>query len=252
MRVYLSLPSYDQRYWGNTLMSVLCAGNIPDRKLVLAGNNGQQKHELGPDPISGSVLPRVFNEALGRAVCRKHDVLVMMHADVAGEPGWLTKMLTVLDMTGADVLSAVVSLKDDRRLTSTGIHTAEQQFRNLSLDECWGQCQQTFGIDDPYLQQQGATALLINTGLLCMRLDRPWLKHWHGFQIRSRIVWGDTQTHIDTVGEDWDMSEQLAALGCKIMATTCVQTHHWGAQVYASAPPTPSCGEWVLPGSAAD
>lgn len=237
MRVYLSLPSYDQRYWGNTMMSVLCAGQVPDcPSLLLPGNGKPTQHELIPDPISGSLLPRVFNESLGKAVCRGCDWFVMLHADVSAEPGWLTKMLTVAYRTGADVLSAVVARKDDREISSTGIHTPAEEYRSLTLRECHEQCGQAFDVDDPYLRQQGATTLLLNTGLLCMRLGRPWLKRWHGFQIRSRIVWGEKQTRIDTVGEDWDMSEQLAALGCKLMATTCCQTHHWGAQVYESQP----------------
>jgi hypothetical protein len=222
MRVYLSLPSYDQRYWGNTMMSVLHCGSK------------DMDGEVCPDPISGSLLPRVFNEALGRAVVRGYDIFCMLHADLAAEPGWLVKMLRVAKETDADVLSAVVPVKDERHLTSTAVHTSMEQYRKLSLDECHQQCSTSFDIDDPHLQAMGATSLLLNTGLMLMRLDRPWLKQWDGFQIRSRIIWGGDETVIDTTGEDWDMSEQLNALQCRLVATTAVRVHHFGCAVYDS------------------
>jgi hypothetical protein len=227
MRIYLSLPSYDQRYWGHTMMSVLASGAF-----AVDG-------EVFPDPISGSVLPRVFNEALGRAVTRGYDRLVMLHADIAAEPGWLPKLLTIQDEYDCDILSSVVAIKDDRTLTSTGIHTPTEQFRKLSLHECHNCCAQTFSVNDPYLQQEQASTLLVNTGLLVMRLDRPWLWKWHGFQFRTGIVWGPEQggthsAHVHTCSEDWDMSEQLSALDCKIMATSAIRTHHFGNAIYPS------------------
>ena len=223
MRVFLALPSYDQRYWGHTMMSVLNA-----RKPTTIA-------EVLPYPISGSLLPRVFNEALGISIARGYDVLCLLHADVSAEPGWLSMMLDEMQEHDADVLSAVVAIKDERGLSSTAVRTAEDDYRKLSLRECHA-LPQTFAAEDI-----GASMLLLNTGLMLMRTDRPWMKQWNGFRIRSCIQW-DTLT-IDTVGEDWDMSEQLHALDPqpKLMATTAVQVHHWGSRMWGN-------GERVLPG----
>lgn len=241
MRVFLSLPSYDQRYWGNTLMSVLHCGPPRTRASVVLPNGSAPQDELVVDPISGSLLPRVFNEAFGRAVCRGFQRFVMLHSDIAAEPGWLTKLVTLQERADADVLSVVMPLKDDRQLSSTAVHVPGEQYRKLSVSECQHKCASVFDVHDPYLRQMQAQELLVNTGLMIMRLDRPWIKKWHGFQIRSRIVWQESACTVDTTGEDWDMSEQLNALGCSVKATTAIEAHHWGGRVWtnqAGPPPT--------------
>jgi len=222
------------------MMSVLHCG-VPRSPSRLALPNGSKNpDEIHADPIAGSLLPRVFNESLGRAITRGYDVFVMLHSDVAAPPGWLTQMLAMQDAYQADVLSVCVPLKDSRRLTSTAVHTEAEQYRRLTIDECQTKCGVVFDTQDPYLQSIGATTLLVNTGLMAMRLKRFWLRRWHGFQIRSRMVYGPDEVRIDTVSEDWDMSEQLAALDCKVCGTAAIPTQHFGSQVYASTPATPA------------
>ena len=228
MKCYLSLPSYDQRHWSQTMMSVL---NCLD-----GSNDGL---EVFPDPINGSLLPRVFNEALGRAIVRGADVFAMLHADIGCEPGWLSKMWRIMDATGADVLSAVVALKDNRELTSTAIAVPQDPYRKLTLNEVHGGCPETFDRTADYLLDQGASRLLLNTGVMLMRLDRPWLRKWNGFQIRSRIQWqSDGGVLVDTTGEDWDMSEQLSRLPDDplLMATTAVRVLHFGSAAWGNWP----------------
>jgi hypothetical protein len=232
MRVWISLPSYDYRYSGNTMMSVLHCGPIYRSHKLALPQTAQQADEIFPAPIAGSLLPRVFNESLGQAVSRGFNIFVMMHADIGAEPGWLTKILAVQSMSDADVVSVVVPLKDKRALTSTAVHTSEEQYRKLSLDECRNKCQPVFGVDDPYLKSVCATHLLVNTGLFCMRLDRPWLRKWSGFRIVSGIEWQGDKLRVGTVSEDWDMSERLHDLQCRIVATTTIKVQHIGAESY--------------------
>jgi hypothetical protein len=221
MRCYLALPSYDQRYWGNTLMSVLHA--------VEEGTD----IELFPDPLSGSVTPRVFNSGLLKAVRDDYDCLAILHADVAAQPGWLSRLWWEMREHEADVISAIVPLKDGYQWTSTAVHTNIDLYRKLLLSECHNKLPTTFDVNAPWLQGMHAHTLLLNTGCMLMRLDRAWLYEWQGFQFRSCIDW-DALTQ-DTCSEDWLMSEQLSWMGgVRLMATTAVRTHHWGPKEYAS------------------
>lgn len=228
MRIYLALPSYDQRYWGNTMMSVLHA----------LDPQADSDVELFVDPLSGSVSPRVFNTGLLRAVQGGFDCLAMLHADVAAEPGWLSTLNEEMQEHDADVISAVVPLKDGYEWTSTAVHTIQESNRKLMLSECHEKLPKTFCIDAPWLRSIGAHMLLINTGCMLMRLSEPWLRKWQGFQFISHINWDGNQGmgHQLCVSEDWAMSEQLAAIVPvpRLMATTAVKVHHWGAKAYAS------------------
>lgn len=232
MRVWLSLPSYDYRYSGNTMMSLLHCGPVYHSSKLALPQTAKQQDDILPAPIAGSLLPRVFNESFAMATCRGYDMFVMMHADIGAEPGWLTKLLAVQAMHSADVVSVVVPLKDDRGLSSTAVHTPDEKYRKLSMEECRDKCGPVFDARDPYLVGMGATHLLVNTGLFCMRLDRPWLKQWKGFQIRSSLDWQDRGCEVNTTSEDWDMSEALAELGCSIFATTTIKVQHIGMQSY--------------------
>lgn len=229
MRIFLALPTYDQRIYVNTMMSALHCRQ-----------NGDPV-EVYPYPVSGSLLPRVFNEALATAVVRGYDRLCMMHADVIAEPGWITKLHQVAEEYDADVLSCVVALKDERQLSSTAVTIPGQHPRKLSLHECQHSLPTTFDINAPYLQKMGATELLLNTGLMFMRLDRPWLRRWSGFRIRSRILWSDEEVTVDTLSEDWDMSRVLAAMepAPRLLATTAVRVHHWGMHLFDNVPLQP-------------
>lgn len=228
MRAYLALPSHDKRYWGNTLMSVL-------HTLDPAADSDV---EVFPDPLSGSVLPRVFNAAVLNAVQGGFDCLAMLHADVAAEPGWLSMLWEEMQEHDADVISAVVPIKDEWQWTSTGVHTTDEHNRRLMLVECHEKLPKTFDIDAPWLREIGAHMLLLNTGCMLLRVTEPWLRKWAGFQFRSCINWdgdGAVGQQVCT-SEDWDMSEQLASLvpQPKLMATTAVRVHHWGAKEWGS------------------
>ena len=226
MRIFLALPSYNQWYHGHCLMSVLNATSRGDGLEVM------------PYPLSGSLLPRVFNEAIGRSVTNKASIMAMLHADIGVEPGWLVKMVEAMQEHDADVLSAVVAIKDTSETTSTAVSLPGEPYRRLTLQECAGALPETFGLEADYLRDMGAERLLLNTGVMLMRVDRPWLRQWSGFQIRSCIRWDSDNIVVDTVSEDWDMSEQLHNLDPRprLMATTAVRTLHFGAGMYDSVP----------------
>src|SRR5215469_11944582 len=71
----------------------------------------------------GSLLSYVFNrlwcECLNMRRERPVTHFAMLHADMCPDPGWLDILVTELERTGADVMSAVAPIKDQRGLTST-------------------------------------------------------------------------------------------------------------------------------------
>lgn len=227
MKIFLALPTYDETIYVNTMFSAINA------------IDSQSTCEVCIEHASGSLLPRVFNRLLATAVVRGYDRLAMLHADIAIMPGWLSKMLALMDEHDADVLSAISPIKDSRALVSTCIYDRYDVLHTLSLAECHNYLPETFDVHADYLQSLKAEVLGVNTGVMVMRLDRPWLKQWSGFRILSGIRWLEKETVVEATSEDWQMSRELALLDPppKVMATRAVQLHHRGAMVWPSHPP---------------
>jgi len=224
VRVFLALPTYDETIYINTMMTALNA--VPRPSDV----------EVCLEPGSGSLLPRVFNRLLATAVARGYDRFAMLHADIAAEPGWLAQMMAIQDEHDADIVSVVSPIKDARNLTSTCYYDADDELHILSLKECCEKLPPVFDVSAPWLQEQGAKVLGVNTGLMLMRLGRPWLTQWSGFRIISDITWDDGQIHCHVVSEDWQMCRELARVEHppKIVATTAVTMHHRGSMVWSN------------------
>lgn len=226
MRVFLALPTYDETIYINTMMTALNAVAQPS------------PIEVCLEPGSGSLLPRVFNRLLASAVARGYDRFAMLHSDIAAEPGWLDKMLRIMDERDADIVSVVAPIKDQRGMVSVATYDERDELRILTLDEIHDKLPETFDISDKWFAEIGAKILAVNTGLMLMRLDRPWLRKWSGFRIVSEIRWTDEQIHCHVVSEDWDMSRELSKLMLppRIVATRAVRLHHRGFNVWPNIP----------------
>lgn len=153
----------------------------------------------------------------------------MMHADVSAPQGWVDTMLS--EMGAADIISAVIAIKDARGLTTTAVRTAEGQARRLTLREIWGQPLDTFDA-----AAFGESVLLVNTGLWLCKLG-DWCEDFPGFEIVTRVEKTDAGMVATTGTEDWLASLWWHAAGLKVKATRKVAVEHWGLASWGNQEP---------------
>ncbi len=179
-------------------------------------------------PASSSLLAKAFNQLWVQAIlgAKKHGFthFAMLHADVVPEPGWLDILLAEQLSTGADILSAVVAIKDMRGMTSCCIDMGRKRDAQiLTLAHVYAETP-TFWMPN----------LLVNTGCFICPLDRPWVRKVH-FEITSGIDWLDeNRCRVWTEPEDWQFSRMVRAEGGTIFATRKVRTKHVGIFSYGS------------------
>jgi hypothetical protein len=149
----------------------------------------------------------------------------MIHDDVIPDAGWLDALLGVLDETGADIVSAVVPIKDARGLTSTAADSTGDEWspRRLAMRELV-KLPDTFGERECHEHFGGP--ILLNTGLWVARFDRPWVEKVSFRQQDKIIRLPDGSWTCQTKPEDWDFSRQVRALGGKLLATRKVGLDH--------------------------
>jgi hypothetical protein len=161
----------------------------------------------------------------------------MCHSDIEPALFWADMLVDELEANpGADVLSAVVPIKDERGFTSTAVRNPDTGVtRRLTMHDVM-RLPETFGIED--VRAQGITTgagdtardfLAINTGLWVCRTDLPWIEEFPGFTYVDGIGRNEAGRWMATmVSEDWYWSEWLALRGRKVMATRKVALAHLG------------------------
>ncbi len=179
-----------------------------------------------------SLLAYNFNllwcQALNMRRERPVGYFAMLHADVGPDPGWLDVLIEEMDATGADVMSAICPIKDQRGLTTTGIHDPEDKdmpprTRRLTLKEVHKL--------PPTFDAAGAGFpgkwLALNTGCWVARLDRPWVDEFPGWTIMDGIATFEGGMKVARVfSEDWHWSQWLNKRGVKLFATRKVNLTH--------------------------
>jgi hypothetical protein len=82
----------------------------------------------------------------------------------------------------------------------------------------------------PELRVEGLPreALLVNTGLMVLRLDRPWADERLWFDDLNAIVRVDGQLRPVCKSEDWYFSHRVAQEGGSVMATKTIRLVHRG------------------------
>lgn len=227
--VRLALPNYGSLH-PNTLPTVM---------------NASRELRVSVRASSFSLLTMNFNSLYCGALNARADGVThfaMLHADVECEPGWLDVLFRELVRHDADLVSAVVPIKDARGLTSTALtRDAGDPFRvdrRITLREL-DALPETF--DGPACGDPGYF-LLANTGCWVCRLDRPWCERVC-FTVRDRIARndkGEWEPHVEP--EDWGFSKQLHRLGGRVLATKKVRATHHGEAGFRNH--GPAWGEW--------
>ena len=199
-------------------------------------------------PRQSSLLAAACNHLWCNALNKRaqHDLkwFAMLHADIVPEDFWIDKLIAEAEEHDADVMSAVVPIKETSGVTSTAL-IDDNYFRRLTRLTMkqinHPQMPPTFDVDAVinFLQTRfpdiiASLHLVVNTGCFVARLDRPWCERVH-FTINDRIVQqpgGLFQGEVES--EDWFFSRRVAEEGGKVMATRKVKVEHIGARSYKS------------------
>lgn len=155
----------------------------------------------------------------------------MLHSDVCPGNWWLDVLLEEMETHNADVVSAVIPIKDQRGLTSTGLDDPKDPFRpeyRLVMREV-DALPETFSSADLGMPER---ALLVNTGCWLCRFDLSWATR-HAFTINDTLRRGpDGKWAAEVEPEDWEFSRWAHREGLKVLATKKVEVLHRGVSLY--------------------
>lgn len=207
------------------------------------------KHQIGMlGGIDSSACAMRFNAFLIQAqqlhAEGKADYFLLWHSDILPEHHFLDKMVAIAEETGAEILSAIVPIKDEHGMTSTALDEPvgdadpKWRVRRLTMTEILDM-PETF--TDP--------KLLVNTGLMLIKLSAPWVKDIY-FHFEDAIITYRGQRQAVLMPEDWLFSRDARKLGCdRQYVTRAVKLTHVGHQMWPNyaawgkktdaAPPTP-------------
>jgi hypothetical protein len=231
-RVFIGVPSYDDRINSAILNALFFASRT------------EPKSDLVAIVESGSWLTRNFNSLYAAALNMREEKnlthFCLLHDDIAiNEPWWLDKMLDLMEEKGADILSAIVPIKNGTGLTSTAFDELigdPPHVRRLTLHEAFTNFPPTFTQDK----------LLLNTGLMLVDIRKVWAEMLF-FEFEDRILKipnGD-KTTFRAVGcpEDWNFSRKARSLGAKLFATREIKVTHVGTGRFSNHMPAGSMKE---------
>lgn len=160
----------------------------------------------------------------------------MLHSDVFAGQGWLDTLLDEMKANDADLISAVVPLKNDSGDISCTICDKKQaSFKRLNIRDVPKNA--TFGIADLKLDGYGLSAketlrLCVNDGMMLLSLKKRELVEQLFFNCNDRIVNWEGEFQPQGLPEDWHFSLLANDLGLKVMATTKIKTSHIGLKYY--------------------
>lgn len=232
----------------NKLVALAMPNRAPagvDAEALAAGIAGKAtqsgQFDVAPGVAWTSLLPYTFNMLwtgfLNWKQPRRPDYFAMIHDDIVPDAGWLDTLIGILETEKADLVSAVVPIKDARGLTSTAIDTTGDHWnpQRLTMTEVAAR-PVTFGC------AHAGGPLLLNTGLWVCRFDAPWCEKVH-FRQQDRVVKSASgEFYPQTISEDWDFSRQVRGHGGKILATSAVGLVHERAMYHNRSP----WGEWTV------
>lgn len=211
-------------------------GNCHPRCAAAFWWKATRKHQWMPSTGGGSLLAHVFNVLWLQALVTKPKVnaewWAMLHSDVIPAGGWLDTLIEEAEEHKADVVSAVLPIKDRRGVTSIAIDDPADPWaplRRLTMREVF-RLPETFDAADCGYP---GNALLINTGCMVVNLKAPWVDEFPGFEIRDTIRnLPDGSRTAMCAPEDWNFSRWLHQRNIKYVATRKVHADHVGEHRY--------------------
>jgi hypothetical protein len=199
-----------------------------------------------------SLLPYCFNELYADAINNMlHGVthFAMQHGDAVPQVYWLDILYQEQVRLKADMVAAVIPLKDRSGRTSTAIDNPENLWapRRLTMEEVYN-LPETFSIEDIQTAGMGdpGGGLLLNTGCFICHLLKPWamkINPANGylqcmFMFRDAIIKNrENKWQAAVASEDWNYSRWLNFENAKLFATRKVKVNHWGDESFTNDHP---------------
>jgi hypothetical protein len=199
--------------------------------LVDAVAEGRATPVVVMDSCSSST-PHCFNMLLAFALDARDrgevSHIAMLHSDIVPQRGWLDVLADEMAAHNADLVSAVVPIKEPaRERTSTAIGAIGNPWhpaRYVTMADRPG-LPPTFGPE--HVCGEGEE-LLVNTGCFLADLRRPWWDNF-AFNFDCRIIQRDGRRVAQFNPEDWQMSRVFNAAGAVVRATWRVSLTHCGS-----------------------
>lgn len=166
--------------------------------------------------------------------CRKVGAthFVMLHEDIMpADDTWLDVLRDEMDKVGADIISAVVPVKDLSGVTSTALTIDEDNwdFRRLTMTEI-------FSMPETFTDDK----LVVNNGMMLVDITKPWVEKVT-MNIPCRMDVKDGVFAPKMLPEDWKFSLDAKNLGARIYATRKVKLRHMGIFAYPNEVAWGSC-----------
>lgn len=207
---------------------------VPNRGTIwsqaMAGiNQASRKHSLIIRDLDGGYAANCFNTLWCEAWSYQVDRFAMHHDDIRCVPGWLDLLEDERERVNADILSVVIPINDERGLTSTCVLEKDPTVwnaRRLTMTEI-------FNLPETFTLER----LAVNTGLWICRFDQPWVGHFPGFEIKTRINTSNDLKSPAVSGEDWEFSRWAHRYKIRVFATRKIEVHHRGTKEYGNHTP---------------
>ena len=211
-----------------------------------------ETHSVGINPKPGaSLMCNQFNallcDALNEFEAGNITHMVFLHSDIAPEDYWIDTLVQEMEKHGADFLSVVSPIKDNRGLTSCGIGQAGWAWspkKRFTMHEIM-ELPETFSIADTGYPED---VLLHNSGCWIADLRNPLFTRTspscglHAFFTQNdRIVRHNGKWRPNVESEDWFFSRRLYELGAKSFITRKVKLRHIGDAEFRN---DVAWGEW--------
>lgn len=213
--------------------TLFIASPSPDRQLYntaaqLVAHSGTKRRTIHGEN-AGSICTFNFNQLWAGALnLRKTEGVthfLLWHADIRPlGKDWLDVMFEEMENNDADVLSAIIPIKDERGLTSTAFDLGEWRVARITQKQVHS---------NKFPDTWTAENLLLNTGLMLVDMRKPWVEKIC-FTINDKIVFEKGQWKAYCEPEDWNFSRQCHKLDCRLFVTRKVITEHCGYKAWRS------------------
>jgi hypothetical protein len=244
---------------GNVFLATIThSGHLDARMAQMFFNYATAERQLMTHVQPSSLLASACNNSWCKALNNReaHDLrwFALLHSDIVPEQWFLDKLIAIAEKHDADVLSAIVPIKEDSGVTSTALSGGDDFTRLTRLTmkqinhphfpetfDCHGAFEALTSRLPDELQiptpEEGfgpMPRLLVNTGCMVARLDREWSSRAY-FTINDRIEVGPGGVYGTAVEpEDWFFSRIVAEMGGRVMATRALVVDHLGTIPYRS------------------